>query len=59
MKRALSHVGSFLLGVVVGAVMASKGCPPVPAPAGKPETNPPPQTAPAVNVPPVAAPEAK
>jgi hypothetical protein len=44
MKSAASHLAAFALGVLVGALAVTKGCPPVPVPA---DTNPPPATAPA------------
>lgn len=33
MKSTASHLAAFVLGLLVGAVAVSKGCPPVPAPA--------------------------
>lgn len=44
MKSAASHLAAFALGVLVGAIAVTKGCPPVPAPA---DQAPPPVTAPA------------
>ena len=44
MKRFASHLGSFLAGLAIGAVIVLQGCPPAPLPA----TPPAPPTAPPV-----------
>lgn len=44
MKNTFSHLAAFALGVLVGALAVSKGCPPIPVPA---DHEPPPVTAPA------------
>ena len=36
MKSTASHLAAFVLGLVIGAVAVSKGCPPWPVPAGTP-----------------------
>lgn len=35
-NSVLSHLAAFALGVLVGAVLGPKRCPPVPVPAGQP-----------------------
>lgn len=52
MKNAFSHLAAFVLGVLVGALAVSKGCPPVPVPA---DQDPPPVTAPRTTVAPEPA----
>jgi hypothetical protein len=57
-KYTLLHViGAFALGIATGALAVTKGCPPVPAPAGQP-AQPKPQIVEPPAPPPVAA-EAK
>lgn len=36
MKRFASHLGSFLAGLAIGAVIVLQGCPPAPLPATPP-----------------------